>query len=60
MKTPEQGAATTITCAALPSAELQQGAYYFDCEVMKEAEGATAENAKLVFDYCDDVTKAFH
>ena len=59
MKTPEQGAATTITCAALPSSELQQGAYYADCEVIKEAEGATAENAKVVFDYCDVITKTF-
>ena len=59
VKTPEQGAATTITCAALPSSELQQGAYYADCEVKEEAEGATAENAKMVFDYCDEVTKAF-
>ena len=59
MKTPEQGAATTITCAALPSAELQLGAYYSDCEVAKEAQGATTENAKKVFDYCDDITKAF-
>lgn len=56
MKTVEQGAATNVTCATLSNVE--NGAYYFDCEVAQEVPNSKLEedNAAL-FDYCDDVTK---
>lgn len=58
MKTIEQGAATTVTCATLPKVE--NGAYYSDCEVAQEHPNANIEEDKTaLFDYCDEVTKKF-
>eukprot|EP00542_Grammatophora_oceanica_P004411 CAMPEP_0194058328 /NCGR_PEP_ID=MMETSP0009_2-20130614/65972_1 /TAXON_ID=210454 /ORGANISM="Grammatophora oceanica, Strain CCMP 410" /LENGTH=153 /DNA_ID=CAMNT_0038708433 /DNA_START=40 /DNA_END=501 /DNA_ORIENTATION=- len=60
MKTPEVGASTTVTVATLPSDELVAGGYYDDCEVGKESESAkNEEDMKALFDYCNEVTKAF-
>lgn len=59
-KTIEQGAATTVHCAALPSHEFRQGAYYADCEVATESASAqNQEDAAAFFDYCNAVTKDF-
>jgi len=59
-KTTKQGAATTVTCATMPTESLQIGAYYQDCEVAEEAECAkNMDDAKKLYDQCDDVTKAF-
>lgn len=60
IKTIEQGAATTVYCAALPAHELQQGAYYADCNVATESDSAkNREDAVAFFDHCDSVTKDF-
>jgi hypothetical protein len=60
MKTVQAGASTTITAAGLPSDQFVQGAYYDDCEVGKESENAKNEDdAKALFDYCDEVTNKF-
>lgn len=61
MKTVEQGAATTVHCASLPTHEFQpQGAYYVDCDVAAESESArNEEDATAFFDYCDQVTRDF-
>lgn len=57
---PEEGAATQVMLAAIPAAELVQGAYYVDCQVSQEAESArNMEDAKKLFDYCEKVTAAF-
>ena len=60
MKAPEEGAATQVMVATMADAELVGGAYYADCKVTQEAESAqNMEDAKLLFEYCDEVTKAF-
>ena len=59
-KLPTAGAATTITCATMPSDELVAGAYYSNCGIGVESEAAkNEEDAASLFDYCDDVTKKF-
>lgn len=57
-KSVEQGAATTVTCALKP--EVQNGAYYMDCEVGKEIPNAKLDddNAAL-FEFCDELTKDY-
>ena len=58
MKTIEQDAATTVTCATFPKVE--NGAYYSDCEVAQEHPNANIEEDKTaLFEYCDEVTKKF-
>jgi len=58
LKTPEAGAATTVTVASLPS--IVGGGYYDDCDVGVESESAKIEeDAKALFDYCDEITKEF-
>ncbi|MEM7551472.1 MAG: SDR family NAD(P)-dependent oxidoreductase [Bacteroidota bacterium] len=60
MVSPEEGAATQVLVATIPDEELSNGAYYSDCKVTEEAESArNMEDAKKLFDYCDDVTKAY-
>lgn len=60
IKTEEQGASTSITVAALPSHLLSNGSYYKDCVVFEESESArNMEDAKALFDWCDEVTKDF-
>jgi len=58
LKTPEAGAATTVTVASLPSimAGVQSvaGGYYDVCDVGVESESAKNE------EYCDEITKEFH
>ena len=60
LKTPAQGASTTITVAALPSNELKNGGYYKDCAEFEESASAqNMEDAQALFDWCDEVTKDF-
>ena len=60
MVSAEEGAATQLLVATLPDGELSNGAYYSDCKVTREAESArNMEDAKKLFDYCDEVTQAF-
>ena len=60
MVSAEEGAATQVLVATLPDGELSNGAYYSDCKVTREAESArNMEDAKKLFDYCDEVTQAF-
>ncbi|MEO0338233.1 MAG: SDR family NAD(P)-dependent oxidoreductase [Bacteroidota bacterium] len=57
---PEEGAATQVMVATLPSDQIQNGAYYADCKVTQEAESATnMEDAQKLFDYCEKVTKNY-
>ena len=59
-KTPQQGAATSVTCALLSDDEIEAGAYYEDCQVGKEGDNAKfQEDAVAVFDYCEELTKDF-
>lgn len=60
MKTPEAGASTTVTAATLPADKFVQGGYYDNCEIGNESESAkNEEDAKALFDYCDELTKEF-
>ena len=59
-KTVAQGASTSVTVASLSSDELKNGAYYKNCIVTEEEEcGKHMEDAKALYDYCDEVTKKF-
>ena len=56
----EAGAATTVTCATLPSDQLVPGGYYQNCEEGGEAENAKVEEDwKALFDFCNTATKDF-
>ena len=58
--TPEQGASTQTYCAVMPSEDLVSGAYYADCAVAEEAQSArNMDDAKRLYDYCDEVTRPF-
>jgi hypothetical protein len=58
VKSVEVGASTTVTAAT--TADLVNGGYYDDCEVAKESELAkNVDDAKALFDYCDEVTQEF-
>ena len=60
VKTAMEGASTTITAASLPSIELVNGGYYKDCILSQESESAqNLDDAKALFDWCDQVTKAY-
>jgi NAD(P)-dependent dehydrogenase (short-subunit alcohol dehydrogenase family) len=60
ISTPEQGARTQTLCAVMPDAELVNGAYYADGAVAEEALCAkNMEDAKKLYDYCDQATRAF-
>lgn len=60
MVEPEVGASTQVMVTVLPDDELSNGAYYAECQVTEEAASAkNMEDAKSLFDYCDEVTRAF-
>ncbi len=60
MKTPDIGAATQILVATMPRDELENGAYYANCQVAEEASSARdMQDAKRFFDYCDVATRSF-
>lgn len=59
-KLPSAGAATTVTCATLPTNSLLNGAYYSHCTVASESIAAkNQEDSSAFFDYCDEVTRSF-
>ncbi len=56
----EEGASTQVMVAVIPDDGLENGAYYADCKVTGEAESAkNMEDAKGLFNYCDEATKDF-
>lgn len=58
IKTPSVGASTSVTVATMT--DLTPGGYYSNCEIMQESESAqNMDDAKALFDYCDQVTSAF-
>lgn len=58
--TPDIGASTQTLCAVMPDEDLVNGAYYADCKVAEEAQSAkNMEDAKMLYDYCNDATKAY-
>ncbi|OEK00369.1 hypothetical protein BFP97_02055 [Roseivirga sp. 4D4] len=60
MLEPEEGAATQVMLSIQSETDLVNGAYHADCKVIEEAESArNMDDAKLLYDYCDEVTKAF-
>jgi len=59
-QSPEQGASTQVLAATMPESELVNGAYYADNKVSNETASAkNMEDAKKLFDYCNQVTKKF-
>ena len=60
MTKPEHGASTQVYCSVTPADELENGAYYADCHVEPSSKASNnAEDAKRIFDYCNEVTKSF-
>ncbi|CAB9530063.1 daunorubicin C-13 ketoreductase DnrU [Seminavis robusta] len=60
VKSPQEGASTTITAVSLPSNELISGGYYKDCAVGKASQSASnMDDAKALFDWCDEVTSLY-
>ena len=59
-KTPEQGEATSVYCATLPSETLVVGEYYADCDVAECSSPAKdMEAAAKFYDYCEECTQKF-
>ncbi|MEO1654117.1 MAG: SDR family NAD(P)-dependent oxidoreductase [Bacteroidota bacterium] len=57
---PEVGASTQTLCATLPAQDLVNGAYYANCQVAQEADSAKyMDDAKKLFDYCNEATKSY-
>lgn len=57
-KSIEQGAATNVHVASI--SDIVNGAYYADCDIAEEYESAkNEEDAKALFEYCDEITKDF-
>lgn len=60
IKKPEEGAATQVYCSVASVIELENGAYYADCQLEPSAKSShNAEDAKKLFDYCNRVTKKY-
>ena len=60
IQTPEEGAATQVMLATKANSEIENGAYYADCKVIKESESArNLLDAKSLYDYCDTLTQAY-
>lgn len=60
MTKPEYGASTQVYCSVASTEELENGAYYADCHVEPSSKASNnAEDAKKLFDYCNEVTKSF-
>ena len=60
LSAPDEGARTQTYCAVMPEDELVNGAYYADAAVSEEAVAAkNMDDAKALFDYCDEVTRPF-
>lgn len=60
MTKPEHGASTQVYCSVAPVNELENGAYYADCQVAPSSRASNnEEDAKKLFDYCYEVTKSF-
>jgi NAD(P)-dependent dehydrogenase (short-subunit alcohol dehydrogenase family) len=58
MKSPEQGAATSILVAL--TNELELGGYYTDCQLTAPHECAThSDDVDAIYEYCDKVTKQY-
>jgi NAD(P)-dependent dehydrogenase (short-subunit alcohol dehydrogenase family) len=60
MKKPDDGASTQVYCSVFPTSELENGAYYADCHLEPSSKASNnADDAKKLFDYCNEVTKAY-
>jgi NAD(P)-dependent dehydrogenase (short-subunit alcohol dehydrogenase family) len=60
VKSAVEGASTTITAASLPSNVLVNGGFYKDCILSQESESAkNMDDAAILFDWCDEVTKLY-
>ncbi|HMO40174.1 MAG TPA: SDR family NAD(P)-dependent oxidoreductase [Saprospiraceae bacterium] len=58
IKKPEDGASTQVYCSVVPVSELENGAYYADCHIVPSSQSSNiAEDAKKLYDFCDEVTK---
>ncbi len=54
---PDAGARTQTYCAVIPPDDLENGAYYVDCEPTAPADAAqNMQDAKQLYDYCEEVT----
>lgn len=60
MLKPEYGAATQVYCSVASDSVLENGAYYFNCNVEQSSKASQNEDdAKKLYDFCNHVTKSF-
>ncbi len=58
--TPEEGARTQTFCATMPENELKNGGYYAKCTLSNESDASKSEeDAKRLYEFCDEVTKSY-
>lgn len=57
---PENGSSTQVFCAVAPESELENGGYYADCHIEPSSKSSNiSEDAKKLYDHCDEVTKTY-
>ena len=60
MLKPESGATTQVYCSVASENVLENGAYYYNCNVEQSSKASKNEaDAKKLYDFCDNVTKSF-
>jgi len=60
MTKPDAGASTQVYCSVALIDDLENGAYYANCNVEKSSKASlNEEDAKKLYDYCNEVTKSF-
>jgi hypothetical protein len=58
--TPEEGARTQTLCAVMSESEFKNGGYYAKCALADEANATkNVEDARRLFDYCNEVTQSY-
>ena len=60
IKKPQEGISTQVFCSVAPVSDLENGAYYADCQIEPSSKSSnSAEDAKKLFDYCDSITMKY-
>lgn len=60
MTKPESGASTQVFCSVSSDNILENGAYYANCYVERSSKASNnEEDAKRLYDYCNEITNAF-
>lgn len=60
MLKPESGATTQVYCSVTSENVLENGAYYYNCNVEQSSKASkNEEDAKKLYDFCNNVTQSF-